>query len=53
MSENKETKNKKINRMSMEELDKAISNTKDKMGNLTSKYATELLKQKQILSSKK
>jgi len=49
----KENKNKKINKMSIEEIDKAISNTKEKMGSLTSKYAIELLRQKEILLSKK
>ena len=50
---NKENKNKKINKMSMEEIDKAISETKEKMGSLSSKYAAELLKQKEILLASK
>ena len=49
----KENKNKKINKMNMEEIDKAISETKEKMGSLSSKYAIELLKRKEILSAAK
>jgi len=51
MSENTtEEKNKKINKMTVEELDKAIEKTKTSMGGLTSKYAKELLERKDFLN---
>jgi hypothetical protein len=48
-----EKKNKKINKMTLSELDKAIEATKSSMGGLTSAYAKELLKRKENLSAKK
>lgn len=45
--------NKKINKMTLSELDKAIEKTKSSMGSLTSAYAKELLKRKEVLSAKK
>lgn len=45
--------NKKINKMTLSELDKAIEATKASMGGLTSAYAKELLKRKEVLSAKK
>ncbi|MBN1406102.1 MAG: hypothetical protein JW946_06250 [Candidatus Omnitrophica bacterium] len=43
-------KNKKINEMTLAELDKKIEDVKVKMGNLTSKYALELLKRKKEIT---
>lgn len=48
-----ETKNKKINKMTLDELNKAIEKTKSAMNGLTSNYAKELLKQKEYLTAKK
>lgn len=49
----KETKNKKIGKMSLDELNSAIEKTKEKQGGLFSRYAKELIKRKDTLSSKK
>ena len=48
-----EKKNKKIKKMNLDELNKAIENTNKNQGGTSSKYAQELLKQKNSLSSKK
>lgn len=54
MSENTtEEKNKKINKMSMAELDKAIEKTKTSMGNLSSRYAKKLIERKEFLAAAK
>jgi len=54
MSDNKKAeKNKKINKMTLVEIDKAIESTKQNQGGLTSKYGQELIKRREILSSKK
>lgn len=45
-AEAKADKTKKINQMSLKELDKKLEEVKAKMGNLQSKYAAELLKRK-------
>ncbi len=45
-----EKKRKKINRMTLKEVDKKLEEIKEKMGNFTSKYAMELLKRKKELS---
>jgi hypothetical protein len=42
-------KNKKINIMSLKEIDAKLKAVKEKMGNLKSRYAKQLLKQKDIL----
>ena len=55
MSDSKEQakpKNKKINRMSNEELEKAIEKTKQNQGTLNSRYGRELLKRKESISVK-
>ncbi|MFH0732376.1 MAG: hypothetical protein V2A72_05595 [Candidatus Omnitrophota bacterium] len=41
---------KKINKMTMKELDKTLEDVQQKMGNLKSKYALELLKRKRELA---
>lgn len=47
-------KNKKINRFTLKELEKQIELTQQKMGNLSSAYARQLLRRKeQLLSIKK
>jgi hypothetical protein len=43
----KKAKNKKINRMTKDELEKAIEKTKQSQGNLNSRYGKELLKRKE------
>ena len=48
----KEEKNKKINKMTAVELDKAIEKTKENQKSLDSKYGQELLKRKEYLQSK-
>ncbi len=48
----KEEKNKKINKMTLAELDKAIEKTKEHQGDLQSRYALELLKRKEYLQTK-
>ncbi len=50
-SEPTETKNKKINKMSMAELDAAIKKTQEHMAGLTSSYAVALLARKKDLES--
>jgi len=47
---NKKTK-KKINKMNLDEINKRLSDVKEKMGNLTSKYAQALLARKEELIS--
>lgn len=51
--EAKKQKNKKINKMSLEEINNAIEKTKEKQGGLYSKYAYELLKRRDYLLNKK
>ncbi len=56
MSDNqqdKKQKNKKINKMTLEEIEKAIENTKKNMNSLNSRYAKELIKQRDYLLSLK
>ena len=48
-----EKKNKKIRFMSNAELDQAIEKTEKNQGGMNSKYAKELLKQKEFISNKK
>lgn len=48
--ESKGKKRKKINLMTLSELEAKLKSVKDKMGNLKSRYAQQLLKQKDILS---
>ena len=48
----KKEKNKKINRMTPEELDKAIEKTKQNQGSLNSRYGRELLKRKEAIATK-
>ena len=45
-----EKKLKKINKMTLQELDKKLQDIKEKMGNFSSKYAMELLRRKKELS---
>lgn len=47
--EEKEAKNKKINKMTKEELLSAIEKTEKEMGHLNSKYGRELQKRKDFL----
>ncbi|HOJ64200.1 MAG TPA: hypothetical protein PLE45_07240 [Spirochaetota bacterium] len=56
MSDNvqeKKQKNKKINKMTLAEIEKAIEETKKNMNSLNSRYARELLKQRDYLLSLK
>ena len=46
-------KRKKINLMSIKEIDDKLKQVKEKMGNLESTYASQLLKQKSILGGTK
>ena len=46
-------KRKKINLMSLKEIDEKLKQVKEKMGNLESTYASQLLKQKSILGETK
>ena len=48
----KEKTNKKINKMTGDELDKAIEKTKQNQGDLSSRYGKELIKQKEVVVSK-
>ena len=48
----KEKTNKKINKMTADELDKAIEKTKQNQGDLSSRYGKELIKQKEVVVSK-
>jgi len=48
--ESKGKKRKKINLMSQKEIEEKLKSVKEKMGNLKSRYAKQLLKQKDILS---
>ena len=43
-------KNKKINKMTLQEVDKKLEEIKEKMGSLSSKYALELLRRKTQLA---
>lgn len=43
-------KNKKINQMSLKQIEEKLNLTKEKMGRLDSRYAVELLRRKKILS---
>jgi len=43
-------KRKKINEMTLKDVDKKLDEVKEKMGNLSSKYAKDLLKRKKELS---
>jgi hypothetical protein len=43
-------KRKKINLMSLKELDNKLKSVKEKMGNLRSRYARQLLRQKEIIN---
>ena len=45
----KEKTNKKINKMTSDELDKAIEKTKQNQGDLSSRYGKELIKQKEVV----
>ncbi len=53
MSEEAKAKNKKINKMTKDELEAAIKKTNEIQGGLTSKYGKELLSRKEVLSAKK
>jgi len=55
MSEEKkeEKKNKKVNHMSLQEVDAALKKTQDHMKGLNSKYAKELLARQNDLKAKK
>ncbi|MDD5504335.1 MAG: hypothetical protein PHV77_03350 [Candidatus Omnitrophica bacterium] len=44
-------KNKKINQMSLKEIDAKIKDAQEKMGSLKSRYARQLLKQKELLKN--
>ena len=46
-------KRKKINLMSLKEIDEKLKQVKEKMGNLKSNYASQLLKQQSILGGTK
>lgn len=48
--ETKEAKNKKVNKMSLAEVEAAIKKTEENMAGLTSKYALALLARKEELS---
>ncbi|HOV12789.1 MAG TPA: hypothetical protein PK771_00730 [Spirochaetota bacterium] len=48
----KQDKNKKINKMSVAELEKAIEKTKEHQGDLQSRYGLELIKRKEYLQLK-
>lgn len=48
----KAKKNKKINKMTAQELDKAIETTIKEMGDLNSRYGRELQKRKEVINSK-
>ena len=50
--EAQEKKKKKINRLTLKELEKRIQEVQSKMGGLTSSYALQLLKRKKQLLSK-
>ncbi len=51
--EEKAQKNKKVNRMSLSEIDTALKKTEEHMKGLTSQYARTLLAQKAALSARK
>lgn len=52
--ENKEEKkNKKVNRMSLQEVEAALKKTQEHMKGTTSKYAKELLARQAALKNKK
>jgi len=43
--------NKKINEMTLKELDAKLAEVQEKQGGLTSKYARQLLRRKKVLAS--
>ncbi|MBU4141089.1 MAG: hypothetical protein KKA80_04275 [Candidatus Omnitrophica bacterium] len=47
---NEEAKKKKINRLTLKEVEKKIQEVQEKMGGLTSSFARHLLKRKEQLS---
>jgi len=49
----KEKKNKKINKMNLDEINTALEETKKNQGGFLSHYADELQKRKEFLTSKK
>lgn len=51
-TEEKPQKNKKVNRMSLSEVESALKKTEEHMKGLTSQYARKLLARKEILSAK-
>lgn len=53
MAETKEKKNKKINKMTPQELETAIEKTVKEQGSLNSRYGKELKKRKDFVSSSK
>lgn len=44
-------KRKKVNRMTLEEIEKKLKEVKERMGGITSRYACQLLKRKEQLTS--
>lgn len=50
VGDGKGKKRKKINLMSLKEVEEKLKSVKDKMGNLKSRYAKQLFKQKDILN---
>jgi len=48
-TQDKPKRGKKINKMSISEVDKALETAKDKQGGLSSGYARALLRRKEIL----
>jgi len=52
MSEETEKKNKKINKMTLQEVETALKKAQEHMKGLTSQYARALLARKEELSSK-
>lgn len=51
-SQKKSKRNKKINQMSLEEIEKKLEDIKASRGGLDSRYAQELLRRKAILRSR-
>lgn len=49
----KPKKNKKISQMTIKEVEEKLTLSKEKMGRLDSRYASELLKRKEVLLSTK
>lgn len=48
-AEKKEVAKKKINRLSLKEIEKRLEQVQEKMGSLNSSYARQLLKRKELL----